>query len=112
MAIKLGKYSFTGPFDSIDKLKDKPGVYAIICIVDREFFLLDVGESTNIRSRIENNEKKGLWIKKCNGELTIFVLYTPFVEQKGRILIENELREMYHPACESDLRVLFKGELY
>lgn len=112
MAIKLGKYSFEGPFASIDKLKDKPGVYAIICIVDREFFLLDVGESTRIRTRIENHEKKSFWIKKCNGELTIFVHYTPFLEQSGRSQIEKELRELYHPAIETDVKVLFKGDLF
>jgi hypothetical protein len=111
MAIKLGKYSFDGPFASIDKLKDKPGVYAIICIVDREFFLLDVGESTRMRTRIENHEKKGSWLKKCNGELAIFVHYTPFLEQEDRSHIEKELRDLYHPAIETDIKVLFKGDL-
>jgi len=112
MAIKLGKYSFEGPFPSIDKLKDKAGVYAIICMVDREFFLLDVGESTRMKTRIENHEKKGAWVKKCNGELTIFVRYTPFLEQEGRLLIEKELRELYHPAIKTDVKVLFKGDMY
>jgi len=112
MAIQLGKYLFDGPFASIDKLKNKPGVYAIICIVYREFFLLDVGESTRMRTRIENHEKKSSWIKKCHGELTIFVRYTPFLEQEGRSKIEKELRELYHPAIETDVKVLFKGDLY
>ena len=38
MAIKLGKYSFTGPFASIDEIKDRSGIYAIVCKVDAEFF--------------------------------------------------------------------------
>ena len=112
MAIQLGKYSFDGPFASIDKLKDKPGVYAIICIVEREFFLLDVGESTRMRTRIENHEKKSAWMKKSDGNLTIFVHYTPFLEQEGRALIEKELRELYHPTIESDVKVMFKGDMY
>ena len=112
MAIKLGKYSFDGPFASIDKLKDRAGIYAIICIVDREFFLLDVGESSRMRTRIENHEKKSAWVKKCHGDLTIFVHYTPFLEQDGRALIEKEIRELYHPTIETDVKVLFKGDLY
>ncbi len=38
MGIKLGKHSFTGPIASIDDLKDKSGVYAVICNVDNDFF--------------------------------------------------------------------------
>ena len=53
MAIKLGKYLFTGPVESIDKLKDRSGVYAIVCKVDSEYFLIDVGESSKLRTRIK-----------------------------------------------------------
>lgn len=70
MAIKLGKYSFTGPIASIDKLKDRSGVYAIVCKVESEYFLLDVGESSKLRTRIENHDKKDCWIKNCKGQLT------------------------------------------
>lgn len=58
MAFKLGRYSFTGPIVSVDKIKDKHGVYAIVCKTDTEYFLIDVGESSELRTEIENNEKK------------------------------------------------------
>lgn len=46
MAIKLGKYSFAGPIASIGKLKDWSGVFTLVCKVESEYFLLDVGESS------------------------------------------------------------------
>jgi len=107
MAIKLGKYSFTGPIASIDKLNDRSGLYVTVCKVDREYFLLDVGESSSLRTRIENNDKKDCWIKNCDGQLTIFVHYTPFLKQQGRILIEQELRELFNPGCKSDKKIWF-----
>ena len=97
MTIKLGKYSFTGPFSSFDKVKDRSGVYAIVCKVDNEYFLFDVGESLKLRTSIENHYKKESWIKNGNGQLTIYAHYTPFLNQKGRIRIEHELRELFHP---------------
>lgn len=97
MIIKLGKYSFTGPFESNDKIKDRSGVYAIVCKVDNEYFLLDVGESLKLRARIENHYKKECWTKNSNGQLTIYAHYTPFLNQQGRIRIEQELRELFHP---------------
>ena len=63
MAIKLGKYSFDGPYTSLDNIKYIPGIYAIVCKVDLEFFLLDSGEGTKLRTRIENHNKKDCWIK-------------------------------------------------
>ena len=41
-------------------------------------------------------------MKNFEGQLTIFVRYTPFLKLQGRILIEQELREIYHPTCGSD----------
>jgi hypothetical protein len=107
MAIKLGKYSFTGPVASIDKIKDRSGVFAIVCKVDSEFFLIDVGESSKLRTRIENHDKKDCWTKNCNGQLTIYVHYTTFLNQKGRILIEQALRELFHPDCKTDEKIGF-----
>jgi hypothetical protein len=107
MSIKLGKNSFTGPITSIDKIKEKAGVYAIVCKVDTEYFLIDVGESSKLRTRIENHDKKDCWVKNCNGKVIIFVHYTAFVRQKGRILIEQELRDLFHPDCKMDKKIGF-----
>lgn len=97
MAIRLGKHSFKGPFDSIDKIKDRSGVYAIVCKVDNEYFLFDVGESLKLRTKIENSYKNECWTKNSNGQLTFYAHYTPFLSQRGRMRIEQELRELFHP---------------
>ena len=108
MAIKLGKYSFTGPLESIDKINDRSGMYAIVCKVGNEDFLLDVGESSKLRTRIENHDKKECWTKHCNGKLTVFVHYTPFLKQQKRISIEQELRELFQPGCKTATKIWFK----
>jgi len=105
MTIKLGKYSFTGPFASIDKIKDRSGVYAIVYEVDNEYFLMDVGESIKLRTRIENHRRKDCWIKSCNGKLTIYAHYTPFLNQQGRIRIEQELREIFRPDFKMEKKI-------
>ncbi len=102
MSIKLGKYSFTGPIAFRDKIRDKAGIYAIVCSVDSEYFLVDVGESSRLRTRIENHDKKDCWIKNCSGQLLIYVHYTPFLKQQARIHIEQELRELFHPGCKME----------
>ena len=105
MAFKLGKYLFSGPYTSTDDLKDRSGVFDIVCKVDTEYFLLDVGESLKLRTRIENNDKKDCWIKNCKGQLLVFVRYTPFLKQQKRLHIEQELRELYQPDCGTEKKV-------
>ena len=99
MSIKLGKYSFSGPAKSIDKIKNWSGVYAVVCSVGNEYFLVDVGESSKLRTHIVNHDKKDCCVEHCEGQLIIFVHYTPFVKQVRRIRIEQELREIFHPNC-------------
>ncbi len=105
MSIKLGKYSFTGPITSIGKLRNKSGIYAIVCKTDMEYFLIDIGESLKLRTRIENHDQKKCWIKNCNGQLIFFAHYTIFLNQKSRIIIEGELRELFRPACKMDKKI-------
>lgn len=100
--MKLGNYSFTGPIARIDKIKDRSGVFAIVCKVDTEYFLIDVVESSKLRTKMGDQGKKNCWIKSCNGQLLIFVHYTTFSTQQKRIQIEQELRELFQPPCKTE----------
>lgn len=100
--MRLGKYSFTGPIASIDKIKDRSGVFAIVCKVDTEYFLIDVVESSKLRTKIGDKGKKNCWISSCNGQLLIFVHYTMFSKQQKRVQIEQELRELFQPPCKAE----------
>lgn len=102
MSIKLGKYSFQGPYLSIDKIKDSLGIYAVVCEVDNEFFLLDVGDISKLRKGIENNDPKKCWMKNNKGKLIFYIHRTIFLKQRGKDLIEQELRELYQPVCGRD----------
>nr|WP_321356991.1 hypothetical protein [uncultured Draconibacterium sp.] len=99
MAITIGNYSFEGPYTSTDNLQDNSGVYAIHCNVDSKYYLIDIGESAKVKSRIETHDRADCWEKNCNGQLTVSVLYTPNKQQPGRKEIEQELRKQYNPPC-------------
>lgn len=107
MAFKIGEYSFTGPVASIDRHKDKSCIYVIVCKVEGEYFLLDIIESSKLRIRGENTGKMDCWIKHCNGQLMIFVHNTPLLKQQERIIIEQELRALFQPACKTDKKIWF-----
>jgi hypothetical protein len=99
MSITVGNYTFEGPYTNTDSLQDRSGVYAIHCYKDQAYYLIDVGETAEVKTRIDNHDRKDCWKRNCSGTLTVSVLYTPKLQQGGRREIEKELRDQYNPPC-------------
>lgn len=99
MSIEVGRYTFEGPYSSATYLEDRSGVYAIHCSLDAKYFLIDVGESAPLKSRVENHERAECWRRNCQGTFTVSAHYTPNLQQAGRMAIEQEIRAQFNPAC-------------
>lgn len=99
MSINIGNYRFEGPYTDTNKLQDKSGIYAILCHRDQKYLLIDVGESANIKTRIENHDRENCWSKNCLGTLTVSVLYTPNLHRTARLEIEQEIRNKFNTPC-------------
>lgn len=98
MSIKLGNYSFE-PYKSTAPFQDKSGIYAILCLIGEKYHVIDIGESSQVKTRIEGHDRGSCWEKHCKGILIYAVHYTPNIQQAGRRAIEQELRKLYNPVC-------------
>jgi len=99
MSVKIGSYSFGGYYSSPSDFEEKAGIYAVFCRNYEKDVLIDIGESDDIRLRVENNEKSSCWRRTCASALGYVVLYTPDLDEQGRIKIEEEIRDQYNPVC-------------
>lgn len=100
MAVTLGQYDFDGPFVDTAFLQDRSGVYAVLTLAGNQYFVLDIGESAQVKTRIEGHDRRACWnSNRQRGQLCVAVLYTPYLQQTGRMQIEQELRAQYHPPC-------------
>lgn len=99
MAITVGNYSFEGPYTDTSNLRDNSGIYAIHCNRNGGYYLVDIGESATVKSRVENHDRADCWERNCTVALTVSVLYTPNQQQAGRRRIEQELRNQFNPPC-------------
>jgi len=96
VSISISKYIFEGPYKNNNKLKDRSGVYVIICRIGGKNHIIDVGESAKIKTRIEIHERKKIWSQECSkGTISIAVYYTPNLQQSSRKDIEKEIRNYY-----------------
>lgn len=100
MSINIGKWTFEGPYQDTSKLQDRSGVYVILCLTaDQKYYVIDVGESAQVKTRVENHDRQDCWSRNCSGTLYVAFLYTPNLQQPGRSAIEQEIRWRYNPPC-------------
>lgn len=99
MTIEIAGYTFNGPYTSTDLIEDKSGVYAVLCKEKDKYYVIDVGESAEVKSRLDDHDRKDCWKKECQGPLTYGVTYTPHLQQEGRTEIEQKIRDQFNPPC-------------
>ena len=97
--IRIGRYTFEGPYYTTGMLEDRAGVYAIHCERDGKYYLIDVGESATVKSRVESHDRKTCWSRNCGETITYAAYYTPNTQQPGRRAIEQEIRNQFKPPC-------------
>lgn len=93
------KYTFEGGYTSTDPLQDRSGVYAILDKINGKYNLVDVGESCQVKSRIDNHDRKSCWQGKIKGQIECAVFYTPNANQHGRMQVEQDIRANFNDLC-------------
>ena len=93
------QYTFEGPYVNTISLEDRSGVYLIVCSSGDKDILIDIGESANVKTRVENHDRKTCWQVNCKNTLRVAVFYTPGVQQSGRMEVEQDIRKNYRFPC-------------
>ena len=90
-------YHFEGAYTDPNKLQTSAGVYVIWCKDGEMWTKLDVGESDNVRDRVNNHERADCWIENCSG--TIYYSATYISDPEERSNLEQKIRDSEKVAC-------------
>jgi len=93
------KYNFEGPYSNTGSLEDRSGVYVILCEKNGELYLIDVGESSEVKRRVDTHDRKECWEKNCSGTLEYAVYYIEHGKKSSRVEIEQDIRDNYDIPC-------------
>lgn len=98
MAITIGNLSFDGPFTGASELLPRSGVYAILgrAAAGSNWIVVDVGESGDVKSRVETHDRKPQWQGAGHAALGVAAYYC---DVATRMQVEQALRKQYNPAC-------------
>lgn len=98
--INICGYTFEGPYTNTNYLRDASGIYVILDKRgDGKWYVLDVGESGQIKTRIDNHDRKNDWTRSSSGTLGAAILYTSGWSDQQRRNLESEIRDAYNPPC-------------
>lgn len=91
----IADYAFEGPFRSVEKIEDSPGVFAVVSEFVEKYYLLDVDHSDEVRKAIQNHERSNCWEKHRRGRIRFAVLYTADMTAEERGKLEEKIRREY-----------------
>ncbi len=93
--ILIGRYEFEGPFDRPWDIAERKGVYAVLCLTDGLYELLDIGFSANLRASLLNHPDQDDWLDAFCGSLVAAVLYSDaMTDDEATLLIDSIEREL------------------
>jgi len=89
---------FQGPFNSLDKIKNRAGIYLVIC----EAFgmtpvrVLEAGNAENVKEMLRTEKKKEFY-KNISNELQLKFLVHYEDSSSARIKLKKEITKQLHP---------------
>ena len=61
--------------------------------------MIDVGESSKVKTRIETHNRKDCWEKNCNVTVKYVVYYIEHGKKSSRVDVEQDIRDNYNIPC-------------
>lgn len=97
MSFNRWDHEFDGAYTDPNSLQSAAGVYVIWCKTDNNWTILDVGESDDVRDRINDHDRSDCWRRKCKG--TIYYSATYIDNASDREELEQKIRNAELVAC-------------
>ncbi|KPJ55673.1 hypothetical protein AMJ49_06620 [Parcubacteria bacterium DG_74_2] len=93
--IQIDGYQFEGPYrESSTNFNEVAAIYVILDINSNK---IDVGETEQLKSRLDNHERRNCWERNSGGDIYIAVYRES--SEKERLRIEKEIRSFYNFPC-------------
>ena len=91
----IGGYTFEGPNMTAEYLPEKPGLYAAVCSDQRNYYLLDVGYSPNIKRAVKRGSRRECWEKNKRGVLMYAFMVDEQLNEEQYKAVSAEIRRKY-----------------
>src|SRR5215471_2982523 len=77
MAITLSGFPFEGPFYEASRLPSVAGIYVPLDHRATGYYVLDVGETGDLRERVSSHDRAQSWTRNSTGNLGVWIYLMP-----------------------------------
>jgi hypothetical protein len=100
MSFERWGYKLEGPYTKPEYVPNYPGIYVVECVVDDDWFVLDVGQTKKVREKLQDNERLEYWSRHCpKGQIQYAMIDTHNLPEGERIRIEHFIKQQAKPVC-------------
>jgi hypothetical protein len=103
VALEIGGKPFVCVRLSEADFSDLAAVYVVLCGDPKgSWKVLDVGQSGQVGSRIDDHDRRACWVKSCassNIWVCVYRMPSDRYTKQDRERLEEELRAKYRPPC-------------
>lgn len=89
----IGGYQFEGPYLGLQRIPKSQGIYAIVSHDGKQYYLLDVDYTKNIRNACQVNSKKECWEHFKQGSIHFAFLQEDELDEQAYKTIVLEIRK-------------------
>lgn len=91
------EYVFNGPYSQTADLKSDSGTYVVTTKKKSgDHKIIDVGESANVKSRVENHDRADCWANEQKNGLFYSGYYC---DETSRMKLGDDIRNAFSPPC-------------
>jgi hypothetical protein len=91
----IAGYQFEGPYLGLNRIPQNPGLYAIISYDGKQYYLIDVGYTKNIRKTCQINPRKECWDQNKRGNIHFGFFQNKDLDEEAYLIIVEEIRKKY-----------------
>ncbi|MBD3401405.1 hypothetical protein GF420_00810 [candidate division GN15 bacterium] len=101
MNVRIGRHTFDRLHAAPDRLKDTPGVYAVLSTINEHATVIDVGESDHVKSSVMTHTRRDCWerIASLGGSIAFAVAYYGPESTGDRRKLVRQLRQEFIAPC-------------
>jgi len=91
MSILIGKYEFDGPYNDVNDLQEKEGLYAVLHQEGEDYELIHLSHADNVRERIELLPSE----KARQGQVLLAAFYTQRCGNRERSSMVDDIQKEF-----------------
>ncbi len=95
MTLIVDDVEFWGPFESVNDIAEKPGLYVVLRELDKDFEVIDIGFAESLRKDLIDQDEPDTFISHYTGTILVGVHYIDTTEPTQSVQLLTKIENWF-----------------